>query len=111
MRKTRIAMVFILVTMLASGFSCSDDGLDIASCMPRICIPCGTYVSQDDYSLNIELRDDDTAYLYEGGVMQTSGTWRYDGTQIIINWVGYPTTTAALQGNTIVDNHGTIWAK
>ena len=111
MRKARIVMVLLLGTVLVSGLSCSDGSLDILDCVPSLCLVCGTYVSQADSSHSMQILDDSTAYLREGGVTKTAGTWYVSGTHVTINWQGYPPTSAEFTGNTILEDNGTRWVK
>jgi len=111
MRKNSITLVLILVTMLVSGFSCSEGGGDITACVPSLCGLCGTYYSQAASSNYIEIRSDGTAYLHEGRT-QTSGTWRYNQVELVINWQGGLSPTRWEVGiDTIIDDDGIVWVK
>ena len=111
MRKNSIILVLILVTILVSGFSCSGDSGDITSCGLSVCPLCGTYISQADSNNYIEIRSDGTAYLHQGG-FQTSGTWRYNQVELMINWQGDLSPTRWEVGiKTIRDDDGIVWVK
>jgi hypothetical protein len=110
MRKARIATVLLLVTVLISGFSCSEGSIDILACVPSVCLLCGTYVSQADSSHYIEIHSDATANLHEGGA-QTSGTW-YSESILIINWQGNPYATRwEVEAGIIRDDAGIVWVR
>lgn len=113
MKRTRIAVLFLLVIILVSGVACQGIGTDVLSCMPNLCLWCGKYVQQGNPSNYIELYDDNAAYIYEGGI-GTHGTWIFDNTgpTIVMNWQGLrPEIRVKPHGNTLTDQYGVRWVR
>ena len=102
MKKVSIVIVLILAFVLVAVTSCSA---------LTLCSHCGTYVSQADRSLSIEIFSDGTAY-FRGGGTQTSGIYFYDQSNIRISWNGYPfETRAVIRGAVMTGDGGMVWVK